>query len=43
LATASELCAFEGFWGSYLQVFIAIPLANIMPESAGEGLFEHTI
>jgi hypothetical protein len=42
-ATASELCAFQGFWGLYLQVFIAMPLANIIPESAGEGLFEHTI
>jgi hypothetical protein len=42
-AIASELCAFEGFWGLYLQVFIAMPLANVVPESAGDGLFEHTI
>jgi hypothetical protein len=42
-ATASEVCAFEGFWGLHLQVFIAMPLANILPETAGEGLFEHTI
>jgi hypothetical protein len=27
----------------YLQVFIAMPLTNIISESAGEGLFEHTI
>jgi hypothetical protein len=35
-ATASEVCAFEGFWGLHLQIFIATPLA-------GDGPFEHTI
>jgi hypothetical protein len=43
LVTSSELCAFEGFWGLHLQVFIAMPLDSIMPEFASEGLFEHTI
>jgi hypothetical protein len=42
-ATASEVYAFEGFWGLHLQIFIAMPLANILRETAGEGLFEHTI
>jgi hypothetical protein len=42
-ATASELCTFERFCGLDLQVFIAMPLTIIMPESAGEGLFDHTI
>jgi hypothetical protein len=42
-AAASELCAFEGFWGLYLQVFVAMLLTNIIQESAGEGFFKHTI
>jgi drug/metabolite transporter (DMT)-like permease len=42
-ADVSEIVAFEGFWGLYLQTFITMPLANILPEDAGEGLFEHSI
>jgi hypothetical protein len=39
-ATASELVGFEGLWGLYLQTLITVPLSNILPEEAGEGLFE---
>jgi hypothetical protein len=42
-ARESEVVAFEGFWGLFLQTFIAMPLANILPEDAGEGIFEHSI
>jgi hypothetical protein len=42
-AAASEVVAFEGLWGLYLQTFITMPLANILPEDAGEGLFEQSI
>jgi drug/metabolite transporter (DMT)-like permease len=42
-ATASELVSYEGIWGVYFTTFMALPLANILPENAGEGLFEHSL
>jgi drug/metabolite transporter (DMT)-like permease len=42
-ATPYELVSYEGLWGVYFTTLIAMPLAQILPESAGEGLFEHTI
>jgi drug/metabolite transporter (DMT)-like permease len=42
-ATACELVSYEGLWGVYFTSLFALPLAQIMPENAGEGLFEHTL
>ncbi|OHT12940.1 hypothetical protein TRFO_16984 [Tritrichomonas foetus] len=42
-ATESEIVSYEGIWGLYFSTFIAMPLANIMPESAGEGIFEASL
>jgi hypothetical protein len=42
-APESEVVAFEGFWGLFFSTFIAMPLANIMPEDAGEGIFEQSL
>lgn len=42
-ASESEMVAFEGIWGLFLQTFIAMPLANSLPENAGEGIFESSI
>ena len=41
-ATENEIVSFEGLWGLYLSTFIAIPVAQSIPESAGENLFEHS-
>ncbi|EAY18335.1 hypothetical protein TVAG_254470 [Trichomonas vaginalis G3] len=41
-ATENEIVSFEGLWGLYLSTFLAIPVAQIIPESAGENLFEHS-
>jgi hypothetical protein len=38
-----EIAAFEGFWGLFLSTFIAMPIANIVPEDAGEGIFEQSL
>ena len=42
-ATEYEVISYEGLWGIFLCTFIAMPIANIVPESWGEGLFESTI
>ncbi|OHT15416.1 hypothetical protein TRFO_42523 [Tritrichomonas foetus] len=42
-ATESEIVAYEGVWGLFITSFIMMPLANIIPESWGEGLFEQSI
>ena len=42
-ATESEIVAFEGLWGLYFSTFLTMPLANILPQSLGEGLFEQSI
>jgi hypothetical protein len=39
----SEVCAFEGIWGLFIATFVVLPLANIYPPSAGEGIFESSI
>ena len=41
-ATENEIVSFEGLWGLFFSTFITLPIANIMPEDAGEGLFEHS-
>lgn len=42
-ATESEIVSYEGIWGLYFSTFIAMPIANITPESAGEGIFEESL
>jgi drug/metabolite transporter (DMT)-like permease len=42
-ATENEIVSYEGIWGFFFSTFIALPIANIVPEDAGEGLFEHSI
>lgn len=42
-ATESEIVSYEGLWGLYLCTLIAMPIANITPENAGEGIYENSI
>jgi drug/metabolite transporter (DMT)-like permease len=42
-ATPFELVSYEGLWGVYFTSLIAMPLAQILPENAGEGIFEHSV
>jgi drug/metabolite transporter (DMT)-like permease len=42
-ATESEVVAFEGLWGLYFTTFIAMPIANILPEDWGMGIYENSI
>lgn len=42
-ATDSEVVAYEGLWGLYFSIFITLPLAQIVPETWGEGIYENTI
>jgi drug/metabolite transporter (DMT)-like permease len=42
-ATAYELVSYEGLWGVYFTTLITMPLAQILPETAGEGIFEHSV
>jgi drug/metabolite transporter (DMT)-like permease len=42
-ATESEVVAFEGLWGLYFTTFLAMPLADILPESWGIGIYENSI
>ena len=42
-ATENEIVSFEGIWGLFFSTFIALPIANILPEDAGEGIFEQSI
>lgn len=42
-ATEYELVSYEGIWGLYLTLSIVLPLANILPEDLGEGLYENTL
>ena len=35
--------SFEGLWGLYFSSFITLPIASILPENLGEGLFENSI
>jgi hypothetical protein len=42
-ALPTEIIAFEGCWGLFLSSFVAMPIANILPEGAGEGLFEQSL
>jgi drug/metabolite transporter (DMT)-like permease len=42
-ATESEVVAFEGLWGLYFTTFLAMPLAGILPESWGIGIYENSI
>lgn len=42
-ATPSEMVAYEGLWGFYFTTFVVLPLVHILPENAGEGVYEHTL
>jgi drug/metabolite transporter (DMT)-like permease len=42
-ATEAELVSYSGIWGIYLSVFVTMPIAQILPEDAGDGLFENSI
>jgi drug/metabolite transporter (DMT)-like permease len=42
-ATESEIVAFEGLWGLYFSTFLTMPIANIVPQEWGEGLFEQSL
>jgi drug/metabolite transporter (DMT)-like permease len=42
-ATPEEVVGFEGLWGLHILTFIGLPLANIMPEDAGVGIFEPSL
>lgn len=41
-ATENEIVSFEGLWGLYFSTFFTIPIAQILPESLGDQMFEHT-
>lgn len=38
-----EVASYEGIWGLFFCTFIMMPIANIIPESSGEGFFEQSI
>lgn len=42
-ATESEIVSYEGLWGFFFSTFITLPLANIVPEGWGEGLYEQSV
>ena len=42
-ATESEIVSYEGIWGFFLSTFIAMPIVNMTPETAGEGIYENSI
>jgi drug/metabolite transporter (DMT)-like permease len=42
-ASPPEIIGFEGNWGVYVLVLIGLPLANILPESTGEGIYEDSL
>jgi hypothetical protein len=42
-ATESEIVSFEGLWGLYFSTFLTMPVANIVPQEWGEGLFEQSL
>jgi hypothetical protein len=42
-ATPVEVPAFEGLWGLFVYTLVALPVANVVPESSGEGLFESSL
>lgn len=42
-ATEYEFASYEGIWGIFYTTFIMMPIANIIPESWGEGLFESSV
>ena len=42
-ATENEIITYEGLWGLFMTTFIALPIANILPEDAGEGIFEQSV
>jgi hypothetical protein len=42
-AVGAEVVGFEGFWGLSLSTFVIMPLSNILPSNAGEGIYENSI
>lgn len=42
-ATESEIVSYEGLWGLFFSTFIAMPIANLTPEAAGDGIYENSL
>jgi hypothetical protein len=42
-ADPAEVSSFAGLWGLCVSTLILLPLANILPSSAGEGLYESSL
>jgi drug/metabolite transporter (DMT)-like permease len=42
-ADPPEIIGFEGTWGLFVLTFIGLPLANILPETLGEGIYEDSV
>lgn len=42
-ATESEIVSYEGIWGLFFSTFIAMPIANLTPETAGDGIYENSL
>jgi hypothetical protein len=42
-ADPPEIIGFEGTWGLFVLTFIGLPLANILPEKLGEGIYEDSV
>jgi drug/metabolite transporter (DMT)-like permease len=40
-ATDAEVVAYEGLWGLYFATLVFLPLASILPENGGEGIYEN--
>lgn len=38
-----DLAGVEGLWGLWFSTMIILPVTNILPEDAGEGIFESTV
>jgi hypothetical protein len=42
-ADPPEIIGFEGTWGLYVLTLVGLPLANILPENLGEGIYEDSV
>jgi drug/metabolite transporter (DMT)-like permease len=38
-----ELIGAEGLWGLWVATIFVLPIANVLPEDAGEGIFESSV
>lgn len=41
--TPLDLTAYEGIWGTYLCVFVCMPITNILNPMSGVGIYENTL